>query len=122
MPARKDLFARRNSDFRQKWKIRNNGAVIDLTGWSFKMQIRKKPGEPDPALVTLTTAAGITVTNTVSASDIQIDIALETLQALTGSKEKRTELYYDLLITLPGGLRTVYVDGAFNLDPGVTLP
>jgi hypothetical protein len=53
------------TDSRQKWHYTitfsdDNGAPIDITGWDFEMQGRRKYGASDPPYFAVSTGAGIT--------------------------------------------------------------
>lgn len=90
------------------------GDPVDLTGYSAKMQVRRKAGSVDPPLLDLSsTNGGITLGD--AAGTIVITASATQTTAMTG----RTGVY-DLELTSPTGVVTRLVEGAVDIHPEVT--
>jgi hypothetical protein len=88
-----------------------NDAIIDLTGYTAAMQIRKS--YDTPVILNLTTEnGGITITGNLGKIDIQAS-ATQTGAILNG------EYVYDLEITLGTTVQRV-IQGTVNVTPEVT--
>lgn len=93
------------------WKD-STGAVINLTGYSARMQIRSDYNS-DEALVSLTDSSGITLGG--AAGTIAIQIADTVTQTLTSQKA-----VYDLELISSGGIVTRLLQGDATISREVT--
>ena len=108
----------------------------DLSGATWKMEIRALPGDTGTALATLNSAVvgseGISATwdagyvhpetgAVVGATTIRPQINLATMQALATStpRDDPVEAHYDIHMTL-SGVKRLFAFGAFTYYPGVT--
>lgn len=90
------------------------GALIDLTGYSAKMQVRRAPGA-DELYLEASTGAG-TIVLGGAAGTVTITVLAATTAALsftTGS--------WDLVLTAGDGTVTRLVEGTATLDRSVTV-
>jgi len=112
LPATVDLTIYQGATFLQsfRWLIGTTGK--DLTGWTGRMQIRSKPGDP-VAIVSLTTGAGITLD---ASGNIVVRIEATTSTAITARGGQ-----YDLELVAPSGDVTRFVQGKVTFSPEVTV-
>ncbi len=91
----------------------STGAALDVTGNTFKLEVKARAGDPDPPLA----AATITVT---SAAQGLVDayLAGSSFNAVSGTKEI-VRLAYDLIVTR-AGKDIVLARGTLSLIPGVS--
>lgn len=105
----------RNSTWQKTWTIADNdGVPIDITGWTFEMEVKASAGAPGAALAN----ANITVTD---APGGELEIVLEgaDFAAVAGTQDT-VVLAYDLRAIKTGGVPETLVKGPINLEPGVT--
>jgi hypothetical protein len=89
------------------------GAAIDLTGYSARMQMRKKQSAADTVFSLASPAAGIVLGGAAGT----IDVVLGAAQ--TGSLSARSGVY-DLELVSASGKVTRLLQGAVTVDPEVT--
>lgn len=110
MAARRHLRVDQGATFREVFDWQDaNGAAVDLTGWTARMQIRRSPGDtvlatPDISL------GGVAGTVTVHLTDAQT-AALPTGRSV-----------YDLDLVAPGGDVTRFLRGNVYVSGRVTRP
>lgn len=127
IPERRDLEAWRRVPFADSIQIGLDGVIQNITGWTFKMQVRLYEGAPDPALVDLATVVtaieGIEIESPGDAG-IVIRIDQATLEAMPSAAATDRNLpdafSYDLVATDGGGATDVWFYGSFTLHKGVT--
>jgi hypothetical protein len=94
------------------FQLKINDTVVDLTGATIKMQLRKSYSDTAAALsLTSVSSAGITITDAVTG------------QFKINSQIIDIEVYnyvYDIQITLASGVVKTYVQGGFNITNEVT--
>ncbi len=99
-------------DYTLTWKDKNN-ALINLTGFTAKMMI-KKSVDDSVALVTLTDTAGLTLGGAAGTIRMVIDKAVTaTLPNCLG--------VYDLRMTSPSGAADYLIQGVANIKKMVTV-
>lgn len=131
-PANVPITVWRNADYAETWVIAESfdasgNAVnpVDLTGYTFAMQVRLyglAGGSALISLATVTTAVqGIRIVE-ATAGQIEVRITDTTLEALpaAGKAGASVTFAYDLLLTDPTGFEQAYAYGAFIVQPGVT--
>lgn len=133
-PATVPVTVWRNADYVETWVVADeqgydaDGDAIspqDLTGWTAALQIRLyglAGGAALISLATVTTAVqGIRLVEPAAGQmEIRItDATLETLPA-TGKAGAALTFKYDLILTDPAGVESVYATGDFIVQPGVT--
>lgn len=132
-PATVDLRVNRNGDYGETWIVAENfdanGTAIgvqDLTGWTAELQVRLYGLAGGPPLISLGTVTspvqGIYfIEPSAGQMEIRIDWApsLENLPS-TGKAGFDRTFAYDLVLTDPAGVRSVYATGSFIVPPGVT--
>lgn len=89
-------------------------ALVNLTGYTAAMHIRRHVADTDP-LLALTQASGITLGG--AAGTIVVVITDEQADTLPAPVSKAV---YDLKLTSPGGEDTFLVAGTLRIDPAVT--
>jgi hypothetical protein len=82
-------------------------APIDLTGWTVQMQVWNK------ARTTQYATAAVTYTSRVNGT---VDLLLSDTDTATFP----VEVYYDVLLTNPSGLKEYYLEGIFYMSEGYT--
>lgn len=93
----------------------SGGNVIDLTGYTAKMQVRETPEATGSPLVDLSSPSnGITITG--ASGKIEIIIS----SSLTAALVAPANAWYDLFITSPGGITEKLLFGAVTIYPAVT--
>ena len=94
------------------FQVKINNIVVDLTGATIKMQLRKNYSDTSAALsLTSVSSAGITITDAATG------------QFKINSQIIDIEVYnyvYDIQITLASGVVKTYVQGGFNITNEVT--
>ena len=90
----------------------SEGAIINLTGYTAKMQVRTS-AESATVVLELTSSAGITING--AAGTLTILVAASVLSAIAAG------IYvYDLEITAPSGKVTRLIEGRFYVKAEVT--
>ena len=98
----------RRADYGVQLQFRDStDTPIDLTGWTVQMQVWNK------ARTTKYADAAVTYTDRVNGT---IDILLSDTDTATFP----TEVYYDVLLTNPSGLKEYYLEGVFYVSEGYT--
>lgn len=131
-PANVPISVWRNADYAETWVIAEGfdaaGDAVspqDLTGSTFALQVRLyglAGGDPLVSLATVTTAIqGVRIIE-AAAGQIEIRITDATLEALpaSGRAGASVTFSYDLVLTDPNGVESVYAQGDFIVEPGVT--
>lgn len=110
-----NIVVEQGATFRKEltWKD-NSGNPIDLTGYTAKMQIRKKHGAADPAAATLSDADG-SITLGGASGTIILNMTSTITAALTLASG-----FYDLELTSGGGFVTRLLEGTYVLRPEIT--
>lgn len=103
----------------------------DFTDATLAMHIRHLPGDAGSPVVSLTNASagtqGLSITvltvGAVTSTYLTIQIDEATMEALPAASPASAplELYYDLHITPDGGVKQVWLEGKFVVNPGVTI-
>lgn len=114
MPALMDIAIQRNEDWSRDITIRDEAAPIDITGWSFLMQVKRRLNNATPI-----DAAAVSV---VDAPNGKIEVALPAVGALHsyGDPLHTYQLPYDLIAIEPDGYRTALIAGNIILSRGVS--
>lgn len=101
------------SRFNKKLTLKESttGPVIDITGWTWEMQVKKKVG--GTAILTLTDGDGITVTDATN-GELEIDIPSADTESLSPGTYK-----YDLEYTT-GGETTRLLEGDIEVTAQIT--
>ncbi len=90
----------------------SSGNVVDLTGFTARMQVVDSSNNP---VILLSTGNGLITLGNAS-PNIVLTIPLATLETLTCANGR-----YDLVLDAPGGtFQTVLLAGSFIIVPGVT--
>jgi hypothetical protein len=125
----------RNAPFPpDEFALRVDGAPIDLTGFDAIMEVRRYPGQAEPALISIgkSTDGGdgiffidapggeirIQIGQTAMTSAYDAAIAQDESEEEAGD---RATLAYDLLLIHPDGFVEAALEGSFTIDPGVTV-
>jgi ketopantoate hydroxymethyltransferase len=93
------------------WKD-ENGALINLTGYTARLQIRETP-DATATIVSLTDSSGLVLGG--SAGTIAITISATATAALT-----ITRAVYDLELVTAGGIVTRLLEGTVSVTPEVS--
>lgn len=130
-PANVPITVWRNADYAETWVIAESfdadgNAVnpVDLTGYTFAMQVRLYGLAGGSALISLATVTtsvqGIRIVD-AEAGQIEIRVTDATLETLPAGKAGAAVTFaYDLLLTDPSGFEQAYAYGDFIVQPGVT--
>jgi len=114
MPRPLDIPLQRNEDYAATWKLADEtGTAIDLTGWSFSLDIR------DPLNNATLIASGVVSIPDPVGGEVQIKIYGADL-ASYGNALHPASLPYDVLAEDVGGLKTALVRGDILLARGVS--
>lgn len=90
----------------------DSGALVNLTGFTARMQVRTYAGSPIPSL-SLANSNGLTLGG--AAGTVTIAIPAESLSAVRAGG-----YVYDLEIQSPGGVVTKLLSGKFTIEQEVT--
>lgn len=115
-PAELDLVIYQGATFRRTftWKTGSSLTPVNLTGFTARMQVRKKITDPDPVISLTTSNGGIVLTNP-TAGEFEIVIT----DTLTSALTIKTGVY-DLEFVAPGGDVSRLMQGAVEVSPEVT--
>jgi hypothetical protein len=126
-PGNAPLRAFRNAPLIQEITVAN----YNFSSATFAAQVRAYKDAPGSALITLANATagsqGISCTYTGTTSTILLQIDEATIDALlpyptNGVKQGAdVVLYWDLMITGGGLIKTRLLQGTFTIEPGVTV-
>lgn len=121
-PAQTPLLARRNAPFAEAFTFYELGADFDFTGAVARMQVRLYGAAPFDALIDLETVTeAFTEGLRIVDGTITPFIAEDSLAALPrGLPGQPATFLYDLVVTLPGEVASVWREGPFIVKPGVT--
>lgn len=116
-PATVDLTIYQGATFSRtfQWKTGTPAVAVNLTGYTARMQIRRKITDTDVVLSLTTSNGGITITNAAQGT-FQIDITATQTEALTIKAG-----VYDLEM-VSGAVVTRLLQGAISVSPEVTRP
>ena len=123
IPASVDLNAWRNADWTELFEFADGPIPLNLTGWSFALQVRAQPGQVGAALVSLTMGAGLTSAGAdLLAGVLNLRVLAATMEALAASPEPGAPLvlHYDLKATTPAAVVSLFLEGRLMLWNGVT--
>jgi hypothetical protein len=90
----------------------DDGDIVNLTGYTSRMQVRKFAGSLN-AILSLTNTAGMTIS--ASAGTIELSISADALRLVPEG-----EYVYDLEIVSGSGVVTKLLQGTFDVDAEVT--
>ena len=94
------------------FSIKINNVVLDLTGATIKMQLKKNSTDVVPALsLTSVASAGITITNATGGL-FKINQQIINIEVFN--------YVYDIQLTLASGVVKTYVSGTFSITPEIT--
>lgn len=114
--------------------VTEDGVVVDVSGYSARMQFRLYPGAPDPALLDVSSLAptvngsiidmgggfeGVITIRLAKADMVNLPLASVTGQPF-GEAGTPAVLAYDLLLTDAAGNESTWFDGPVNVYAGVT--
>ena len=109
IPGKKNFTVDRRADFPIRRTFKDStGSAIDLTGYTVAAQVWEE--------TRTTKYADWTVAYTDRSSGI-VDISLTDTQTATFSP---SILFYDVLLTEPGGLKNYYLEGKLFINEGYT--
>ncbi len=107
-----DIVCQEGDNFVLDMDVKNpNDSNFDFTGYTSKLQVRKRRVETDPTILTFqTSGGGITLTS----GHIKIEKTAAQMVGLSG------DYFYDLKVTDSAGLVTTWLYGKFKIFPTVT--
>ena len=105
---RYDFSVSRGGTFTKVLRIKEDGAVKDLTGYTAKSQVRENPD------------GGMLICEMTTAIDAGNGIITLTIPAATSAEIKSGAYCWDLKLTDAGGLVAYYIGGKFMIVPTVT--
>lgn len=109
-----NLELQRNASITQEYQVLDSaGAGLDITGNTFKLDVKARAGDADPPIATAT----ISVVDAASGI-ISIYLAGSSFSAVAGTKEI-VRLAYDLIVTR-SAKDIVLARGTLSLVPGVS--
>lgn len=131
IPATVPVRAWRNATWGEEWQFTDDaGDPVSLVGYSARAQVRLYGAQAGDAVIDLlpvtSAVQGVWISDPLNGR-VQIRADQDSLQsayeALMGDTEPGASimLTWDLLMTLPGGDREVWAQGAFEINPGVTV-
>lgn len=111
MAAKQNFKIQANGTFTRTIEVKSNDVPLNLTGYTFEMEVKAAKGPAETAFLTLTIGSGITV-DAVNGL-ITFEIAQQTSITAT------TVYYYDL-IAITGGKPYVWLYGTLTFEPGTS--
>lgn len=127
VPAEINLEAYRNGVLRTQFTLFEENVAVDLSGYGIKMQVRNKPGAPDPPLAEAETGAPSadgSVITIVDAANGVFEVFLSNLdfQDISIPEGDSRTLAYDILFKTPSINDLLpLIKGSFKIHPGVTI-
>jgi len=104
------------ASYYREWEIRDkDGNPLDMTGWSARMQIRKRVTSSDPMLDLTTENGRLFINVETEKTTYGIDLPPEDTEPLT-----EREGVYDLELVDPSGGVVRVQGGKVTIDPEVT--
>jgi hypothetical protein len=89
----------------------STGAVVNLTGYSAAMQVKRQNGA---AVILLSTGNGL-IAVAATAPNLSLSVPIATMETLICPDGK-----YDLVVRSPGGVQTTLLQGPFTVSPWIT--
>ena len=114
-PARYDMTIYQGADFERvlTWSLGEPSVLVDLSGYSARMQLRTYIGDGDVVMELTTTNGRISLGG--AAGTINIDLTAAETATLPAN-----QYAYDLEVIAPSGFVTRLIEGFVNVDPEVT--
>lgn len=117
MPATYNFIVYQGTDYAQQLIWRDNGVTpVNLTGFTARMQIRKRVSSETPFIELTTENGGITLGGALGTIDLHMT------PAQTAALSWRGEAVYDLELVPANGAVTRLMEGKVILSPEVTRP
>lgn len=131
-PVTWDLVWRRNAPDQTFFTLTDAGVGIDITGYTFAMQVRQYPGAAGDPIISLGMAAenapGFFIDSAVDGEFVLTPPTYATMEALLPLPSSTADitkgqvvLAYDILLIAPDGVPEALAKGKLTLDSGVTL-
>jgi hypothetical protein len=125
--ANRTLKGRRNAPFEWRFQVMSGLTPIDLTGYIFAMQLRQYGAAAavliDLAMTSVEGAKGIRIADAAQGR-IHIVIPEADINSLPGvhvpAVNAAQAFSYDIRVIPAGGLPSVWIEGDFIVQPGVT--
>lgn len=111
-PGKYNMICPQGSTFEQQLIYKIDDVVVDLTGYSARMQVREKHTSKSSVLSIDTSSGGLSVD---SQGAIDMSISASTTQDIIAK-----DYVYDLEIISPSGTVTRLIEGKFIVTPEVT--
>ena len=108
MSGKYNIVAEQGATFNLNFRIETDGVAWNLTGYTFKMQVRRS------------TSASTTLLNITSATMTALGHVSATVNATTMSDVPAGRWVYDIELTSSGGQVTRILEGRFIVSPQVT--
>jgi hypothetical protein len=109
-----DIHCEQGATFHRRLTWRDaDGDPINLTGYTARMQVRRRSGDQGVVLELTTENDRITLGD--AAGTIDLDVDADVMAAVEANLHR-----YDLELESPGGQVTRLLQGSFNVDPEVT--
>jgi len=117
-----DLYVEQGATFQRTLTFKDpSNALVDITGWVFTGQIRKRYDSPDViasftfAIQDQTTAKGQVLMTMSPADTLAIPV-----DKSSGVTKRITKYAYDVQVLIPGGEVDRVIEGIANVSPEVT--
>lgn len=111
-PAKANFNIKANGYWEKVWKIYNLGEPMDLSGYTFELEVKAHRGKNSPRLFNLSMGQGIEVDDPLS-GEIQV-----TIPPIPDLKSTKTYAYD--FIAIKNDKATVWIQGSMTFDPGVS--
>lgn len=96
------------------WQLKTNGTPENITGYTFKMEIRNQPSKSGVLLATLESPDSIEIVDAVNG------IFRVIIPPMPLVESKGTQIFFDLVVTQSGTAFT-RIRGQGVADPGITF-
>ena len=111
-PAKANFNIKANGYWEKVWKIYNLGEPMDLSGYSFELEVKITRGKDSPRILNLTMGSGIEVDDPLTG---EITVTIPPMPDL-----KKTKTYAYDFIAIKNSKATVWIQGLMTFDPGVS--
>jgi hypothetical protein len=116
--GRFDLALEGGQDTPVTFTWQSNGAPVNLTGYTAKLQIRQYP---NGTLVLQKATSDGSITLGGANGTISFTVSVANAATLYSAIQQGRQLKYDLIMTSPGNVYTKLLKGYVTVDPAITV-
>jgi hypothetical protein len=111
-PAKINFTLKGNSQFERVWQITNNGSPVDISTYTFELEVKVARGLNSKRILNLTIGSGLSFEDAVNGK-LRISIPPQTSIVTT------TAYVYDFIM-IKSSKPYVLIEGTMTIEPGVS--